>query len=275
MLFREGPWPLEEPAFKRRAQLDSLLEDTPRVEIQLQLINPDGSEFTTESQGPPRRGATNECHQQKYTKPTGVGHHQLGGTSEPCRVPSLKCFWKSRGRHSPAHSMRDHLWSPEGWMQFLWVLETLPSRALWSCGPHTEASRYPNGLPPPSVFTVLETCWGPFQLGRIYSCKDHLLSICYVLEDSLGNKRGMVFVLCGVHGLAADDKHMNRQKIARRATKEVNRMPFNDINSLEVVLWDQVVTEDLSEEVTFMLRPESHPAQSEGWSIPGGGNKVG
>lgn len=85
----------------------------------------------------------------------------------------------------------------------------------------------------------------------------------------------MVFVLCGVHGLAADDKHMNRQKIARRATKEVNRMPFNDINSLEVVLWDQVVTEDLSEEVTFMLRPESYPAQSEGWSIPGGGNKVG
>ena len=52
-------------------------------------------------------------------------------------------------------------------------------------------------------------------------------------------------------------------------------MPFNDINSLEVVFWDQVVTEDLSEEVTFMLRPESHPAQSEGWSIPGRGNKVG
>lgn len=29
MLFREGPWPLEEPAFKGRAQLDSLLEDAP------------------------------------------------------------------------------------------------------------------------------------------------------------------------------------------------------------------------------------------------------
>lgn len=58
-------------------------------------------------------------------------------------------------------------------------------------------------------------------------------------EDSLGNKCGVVFVLCGVHGLAADDKHMNRQKIARRATKEVNGMPFNDTNSLEVVLWDQ------------------------------------
>lgn len=36
-----------------------------------------------------------------------------------------------------------------------------------------------------------------------------------------------------------------------------------------------VITEDLSEEVTFMLRPENHPAQSEGRSIPGGGNEVG
>ena len=30
-------------------------------------------------------------------------------------------------------------------------------------------------------------------------------------EDSLGNKCYTVFVLCGVYGLAADDKHMNRQ----------------------------------------------------------------
>ena len=43
-------------------------------------------------------------------------------------------------------------------------------------------------------------------------------------EDSLGNKCGMVFVLCVVHGLAADDKHMNRQKIARRATKGCHSM---------------------------------------------------
>ena len=54
-MFREGPWPLEEPAFKGHAQLDSLLEDAPRVGIQMQLINPDGIEFTMESQGPSRR----------------------------------------------------------------------------------------------------------------------------------------------------------------------------------------------------------------------------
>lgn len=39
--------------------------------------------------------------------------------------------------------------------------------------------------------------------------------------------------------------------------------------------WDLIVREDLSGEVTFMLRPKSHLAQSETWNILDRGNSMG